>query len=521
MTDEKSKAGASEAFEKRLSHFHTLIEIGKLITSEIELDNLLKVVVEKISEVMDAERTTIYIVDEAKHELWFKIAQDETKMEEKRLKIGTGVAGYVAETGETINVAEPYSDPRFYREIDKITGFTTTSILTIPLKSAAGKIIGVLQVLNKRRSLVFTKEDEESLVAIGTFIAVALENAQIHVKIKEENIFLKRELSNVYQFDNIIGKSESMQHVFDMIGRVCSTDVTILLNGESGTGKELAARSIHYNSQRNRQKFVAINCGSLPETLLESELFGHIRGSFTGATANKPGLFLVANGGTIFLDEIGDTSTNFQVKLLRVLEEHTLRPVGSTDDINIDVRVIAATNKDLAKAIAEGKFREDLFYRLNVINIVIPPLRDRKEDIPLLVDAQLKKSNRAKGQGITKVAPEAMQLLMNYNWPGNVRELMNVVERSVVLTDGNVLEASSLPPQIYQQKETQPRAAAASMAGLSFKNAKTNFEKEYFTGLIRRFHGNISQAAQEAGIDRRNIHVKIKRYGIGVKDLRE
>jgi Nif-specific regulatory protein len=452
---DKSKqkiTSSNEAFEKRLTHFNTLLEIGKLITSEIELDNLLKLIVEKISAVMEAERSTLYIVDEAKNELWFKVAQDESRVDEKRLKIGTGVAGYVAETGEIINVAEPYSDPRFYREIDKMTGFVTKSILTIPLKSATGKIIAVLQVLNKKKG-TFSKEDEESLVTIGSYIAVALENAQTHGKIKEENIFLKRELSSVYQFDNIIGKSPSMQNVFDMISKVCNTDVTILLTGESGTGKELVARSIHFNSQRNRQKFVAINCGSLPETLLESELFGHIRGSFTGATSNKPGLFLVANGGTIFLDEIGDTSINFQVKLLRVLEERTFRPVGSTDDINIDVRVIAATNKDLSKAIAENKFREDLFYRLNVISIVIPPLRERKEDIPLLIDAHIKKYNREKNKNITKVSSETMQILMNYNWPGNVRELINVIERSIVLSEGPVLMPESLPPHLYQQKK--------------------------------------------------------------------
>src|SRR5579862_379403 len=285
------------------------------------------------------------------------------------------------------------------------------------------------------------------------------------LRLKTEAGYLRRELRRLTGQDSIIGHSPKMRAIFDMITTVAPQTSRVLITGETGTGKELVARAIHENSTRNQEPFVTINCGAFPETLLESELFGYVKGAFTGANENRQGLFKAANGGTLFLDEIGNMSLPMQVKLFRVLQEGKVRPIGSNEEIEVDVRVIAATNKDLEKAIAAGEFREDLFYRLSVIPIKLPALRERREDIPLLARAFLERFRKSMEKPIEGITPEAMSLLEAYDWPGNVRELENTIERSVALETGNMISAAVLPEKVSRQAAHESSVQAAPANG--------------------------------------------------------
>lgn len=346
-------------------------------------------------------------------------------------------------------------------------------------------------------------------------LRVSIERAFRQKGLLEENRRLREQLEKTYSFENLVGRSLPMLQVFETVKKVAGSEANILILGESGTGKELIARSIHANSKRAGRAFIPVDCASLPETLLESELFGHEKGAFTGAHATRPGLFEFAHGGTIFLDEVGDLSLNLQAKLLRVLQERQVRRVGSNRLIDIDVRVISATHYDLAQTVARGKFREDLYYRLNVISIKLPPLRERKGDIPLLVHHYLKKYSLASGKEVRGVSPKAMELLEQYHWPGNVRELQNVIERAVVLAEGEFITHHDLPEPI---KAGGPPASVVPLGELSLKQAKDEkiqaFEREYLQELLRRHGGNISQAAKAAGVDRKTIHRLLKKHGL-------
>jgi DNA-binding NtrC family response regulator len=319
------------------------------------------------------------------------------------------------------------------------------------------------------------------------------------------------------RFEGLIGQGPKMQAVFRLIEGVAYSSATVLVMGESGTGKELAARALHYKSPRRDKPFVAVNCSALTETLLESELFGHVRGAFTGAVVNKKGLFEAADGGTLFLDEIGDIPPSTQVRLLRALQESEIKRVGSNDTIKVDARVIAATNKDLSKAMAEGTFREDLYYRLNVIAIHLPPLRERPEDIPLLVHHFLSKYGTKTGKQLTRVEPAAMEALTTHRWSGNVRELENVVERAVVLAQGTTLAASDLPPG-FGDARAGAEVGTATLSHLPYAQAKKlalrAFERRYLASVLARSGGNISMAARAAGVDRSNFRRLLKQYDV-------
>ncbi len=319
------------------------------------------------------------------------------------------------------------------------------------------------------------------------------------------------------RFEGLIGQGPKMQEVFRLIEGVAYSSATVLVNGESGTGKELAARALHYKSPRRDKPFVAVNCSALTETLLESELFGHVRGAFTGAVVNKKGLFEAADGGTLFLDEIGDIPPSTQVRLLRALQEGEIKRVGSNDVIKVDARVIAATNKELAKLMSEGNFREDLYYRLNVISIQLPPLRERPEDIPLLVHHFLAKYGTKTGKQLNRVEPAAMEALTTHRWSGNVRELENVVERAVVLAQGPHLTEADLPPG-FGGVRAGAEIGTASLSHLPYAEAKKlalrAFERRYLASVLKRCHGNISSAARAAGVDRSNFRRLLKQYEV-------
>ena len=322
-----------------------------------------------------------------------------------------------------------------------------------------------------------------------------------------ENVLLRGELKASFGPEVIIGQSESMKKVEELVRKVGPTDTTVLISGESGTGKELVARAIHRHSSRRDKPFVVVDCGSLVENLFESELFGHVKGSFTGATATKYGRFELANGGTLFFDEIGNISINIQTKLLRVLQEREVTKVGSSQVIKVDVRIVAATNKDLQKAVKAGTFREDLFYRLSVVPITLPPLREKRDDIPLLANHFLEKYNKKRRKNIRAISDQAMKALVEYNWPGNVRELENAIERAVVLAENDVVKPSDL---LYYglTVETPSTSDAGGAQRLS------DLEREHIAKTLKMFNGHRGKAAKSLGIDRKTLRVKLKRYGI-------
>lgn len=337
-----------------------------------------------------------------------------------------------------------------------------------------------------------------------------VKNAITQRELFRENRALRRELNKEHNFSEIIGNSQSLQDVFRLVEKVADTSAGVLIQGESGTGKELIARAIHFNSARAGKPFLAVNCGALPESLLESELFGHTKGSFTGAIADKKGLFRSAAGGTLFLDEIGEMPTSLQVKLLRALQEHEVTPVGSAIPVKFDARIIAATNKDLDEEVRENRFREDLFYRLNVIEISLPPLRDRREDIPLLAKHFCAKSARNLNAPEKPVSPDAMYALVNYEWRGNVRELENAIERAFILS-GDEIDLGSLPPKISAGSESGPEVRDAA----NFRPTLEETERRYISEIMRATDEDKTQAAHILGIDLSTLYRKLKRYEEG------
>ncbi len=332
-----------------------------------------------------------------------------------------------------------------------------------------------------------------------------VKNAATQRQLFHENRYLKRELKRHYGFTEIIGKSESLRQVFGLVDKVAATNANVLIQGESGTGKELIARALHFNSSRADKPFLAINCGALPESLLESELFGHVKGAFTGAVADKKGHFRSAAGGTLFLDEIGEMPQPLQVKLLRALQEHEVTPVGSSASEKFDARILAATNKDLAHEVAEGRFREDLYYRLNVIEITLPPLRDRRDDIPLLIKHFAVRAAQAQNAAESSVSNEAMSILGNYDWPGNIRELENVIERAVILSSGEIL-ADSLPQKLRKQ------ASGGTGRRASIHPTLEDVERNYILETLGSVSDDKVQAAEILGIDLSTLYRKLKRY---------
>ena len=344
-----------------------------------------------------------------------------------------------------------------------------------------------------------------------------VENVLETVRLRRENETLRNEIRQQSGFGLLIGRSRAMEGVYDLTGKVAMTDAGVLISGESGTGKELVARAIHEQSGRKARPFVAVNAAALPTELIESELFGHERGAFTGATARRQGKFELADGGTLFLDEIGDMHIETQAKLLRVLEEKQFERLGGSETVTVDVRIISATNKDLPVEIVEGRFREDLFYRLKVVDIFLPPLRDRREDIPLLVQHFLARFNDQHGKAMTDVPPDVMKLLMVYAWPGNIRELMHLVERAVIFSDGSELRRDLLPQEV-RGAESVENTESVWRDGVFFQDAKQevvqSFEVAFIRSALEYYEGNISRTAPAIGMKRQALQQKLKEHGI-------
>jgi transcriptional regulator with PAS, ATPase and Fis domain len=370
------------------------------------------------------------------------------------------------------------------------------------------RIIGTVYVDSRRQGIPFDERDLRFLETFANLAAGAVEQARLHARLASENVYLRREAGERNRYQNLIGRNVKMQGVYDLMEKVASSTLPVLILGESGTGKELVARALHYSGPRRNRKFLSENVAAIPDSLLESEMFGHMRGSFTGADRDRKGLFELADGGTLFLDEIGDMSLPMQSKLLRALQEGEIRPVGGKESRKVDVRIISASNKDLDRMLKEGKFREDLYYRLNVVKIALPPLRERKEDIPLLVDHFLQKAGRDSGAPAKRVEVGALQLLLRYNWPGNVRELENEVLRLAVLCPGEVLTQRDIMEsgELFDKITTLDEKDAFSPL--------EEVERRQIEKALIEAAGNRGRAAELLGISRATIFRKLRKFGI-------
>jgi Nif-specific regulatory protein len=419
---------------KNAGDFEEIIKISTLINSTFDINEVLRRIMNSANRVVKAEASSLLLIDETDNTLYFHVALGDKGEEVKKytLKMGEGIAGWVAKYSKPLLVPNVQEDKRWFKDISKQMNFKTNSILCVPLK-LKDKTIGVLEVINKIGGGSFTAGDQDLLETFSNLAAIAIENARAYQDMKFENINLKKELSNGKVPSKFIGESRLIKEKLEMADQVAETNTTVLLLGESGTGKELFAEHIHYRSERRSKPFIKVNCAAIPDNLIETELFGHVKGAFTDAVTDKMGKFELANEGTIFLDEIGELSYAVQSKLLRVLQDHIIQRVGGTTSKQVDIRLIAATNKNLYEEVKQNRFREDLFFRLNVFPIFIPPLRERKEDIPLLAEYFLNRFNHELKKNIHGFSNEALNILTRYYWPGNVRELQNVIERSVVL----------------------------------------------------------------------------------------
>ena len=483
-----------------------IYEITTIINSMSDIDSLLDRVLDVGLGIVGGERGLIILLDEATGEQHVAAARDlEDETVRDALEYSHSVVKEAA-SGRIILALDARSDDRF-RNYKSVSLYAIKSLMCVPMR-IRDRVLGTVYVDSRRQGAPFDDQDLRFLEAFGNLAAGAVEQARMQEKLASENVYLRREAGERNRYQNLIGKNVKMQAVYDLLEKVASSNLPVLIHGESGTGKELVARALHYSSPRRQRKFCSENVAAIPDTLLESEMFGHVRGAFTGADRDRKGLFELADGGTLFLDEIGDMSVPMQSKLLRALQEGEIRPVGGKEFRRVDVRIITATNKDLDRQMKEGRFREDLYYRINVVKIPLPSLRERKEDIPLLVDHFLQKIGRDSGKPPKKMEVGVLQLLLRYSWPGNVRELENEVARLAVLSAGDVIT----------QRDVME-------SGELFEKITTLDEKDTFTPLeemerrqiekaLMEAAGNRGRAAEMLGISRATIFRKLRKFNI-------
>ena len=518
-----------------VSRVRLLHEVGCALAARLELDELIPLVVAKCREVLDAEGAAVLLLDPDRRELHFPyVAEEDPEVAESlgsvRFPADRGIAGRVLQSGEAIRVDDVSTDPRFYPNVDRHTGLTTRSLLSVPLSSRHGPI-GLIEVVNRRDGSSFSDADLALLSSLAGSVAVALENARLWAQLKDsadrlrsQVVALRRDLARRERFTDMIGTGAAMEEVFRLMESAAASPIAVLIEGETGTGKELVARGIHRASGRGSEPFVAVNCGAVPETLLESELFGYRRGAFTSATQDQRGLFEAASGGTIFLDEIGEMPPAMQVKLLRVVQEGEVTLVGDRRPRKVDVRLISATNRDLRAEVERGRFRDDLYFRVGAFPIHIPPLRERRADIPLLADVCLARAAERHAKRIPGIEPAALQRLASFDWPGNVRELQNELERAVALAmDGEPIALGHLSARLRGCAPADSGAAAEpdisaavppARSTSDLREARSDFEVKFITEVLRTHGGNVTHAAEALGISRVALQKKMKDFGL-------
>ena len=487
------------------SQIEKIASLGALANATLDMEKLLRLVIDAIGRLVNSEAASVLMLEG--DELVFISASGRRgkNLSRMRLPREKSVAWWVVENGRTYITNDTSSDDFFSGYIDRQIDFRTRSILAVPVR-LEGKIFGVMEAINKKRGR-FSEQDRRILEAFSDLVAVAIKNAQIFDKLKSANEMRISEMEAEYQ---LIGVSKAIERIRGVISRVAKSPSTVLITGESGVGKEVVARQLHIQSDRADAPFIKVSCPSFPETLLESELFGHERGAFTGATGRRIGRFEAAKDGTIFLDEIGELPMTVQAKLLRVLQENIFERLGSNEPIHTDARIIAATNRNLFEEIERKNFRQDLYFRLNVVPIYIPPLRERKEDILPLAEHFLRKLRRKFPHPIEKISDEAMEIMQNYDWPGNVRELENTIERIAVLCAPRIITPEHLPDEILK-KQTQSAITEGSLPEM---------ERQTIENALRKAKGKQTVAAKILGISRDKLRYRIEKYGINPKDFK-
>ncbi len=509
--------------ELELINMTCLYEITKHLASASNLQGCLDKVMTTLAQCKGMDNGTVSIINPKTSELEIEVAHGIPSKARKRgrYKLGEGITGKVVATGEPIIVPQIGDEPMFLNKTRtrRDEQKKKSSFLCVPIRTR-NQSIGTLSI-DRVYSDNFGHEAEldlRFLTITASLISQTVERIQKvseeQESLRRENTRLKRELSAKNRIEEIIGNSSRMHEVYDMVHRVADSNATVLLRGESGTGKTLVAKALHHNSERSSGPFLAVNCSALPETLLESELFGHEKGAFTGAIERKKGRFELARGGTLFLDEIGEISPSVQVKLLNVIQERTFQRLGSMTIIPSDIRLVAATNRNLEQAVKDGGFREDLYYRLNVFPIYMPPLRERRTDILLLADYFLEKFARENNKEIKRISTPAIDLIVQYHWPGNVRELQNCIERAVLICDGVAIQSIHLPPSLQTSETVHPDKP------LSLATAVENFERELIIDALKKSNGNQTKAAKILDTSLRIINYKIHGYGIDPKQFK-
>ena len=498
---------------KKIEEITLLYEISKALSEHLDLKKSLYMVLSILSNSLSMIRGTVTLLHPLRDEIVIEVAHGvpKTAIERVKYKLGEGITGRVIETGKSVAIPKISEEPLFLDRTDTRKLKQELSFLCVPI-TKGNQVIGALSVDRPYDKSYDLSTGTEILTVVATMIARHVINLEtIHLEkqqLREENQRLKGELENKYRINNIVGNSNKMREVYQMISQVSKSNATVLIRGESGTGKELVANSIHYNSRRAKNPFVKMNCAALPANLIESELFGHEKGAFTGAIRQKLGKFELAHKGTIFLDEIGSISLDVQVNLLRVLQEKEFERVGGHKTIKTDVRIIAATNKNLEQAVEDGTFRGDLYYRLNVFPIYMPPLRERKTDILLLADHFLEKYSTENGKDIRRFSTPAIDMVVDYHWPGNVRELENCIERAVLLCEEGVIHSYHLPPTLQTGKESN------TLPDQSLEEAIASLEREMIIDALKNTRGNITQSAKLLKTTVRKVAYKAKKYGV-------
>ena len=509
------------------SRFALLLELSRGFNAHTELDTLLPAVIARSRQVLNAEGCSLLLVDEEAQELYFPLTSSQmagvdAQLEEVRFPVSDGIAGEVVRTGRPLWVGDAGRDERFYSGVDQLTGSHTRDLLCAPLRTHGG-VIGAIEVVNSLGS-GFSDTDLEFLDALAGSVAIAVENARLiealrlrERQLRHEVTSLRRERVRANLFPEIIGRSPAMLRVLSLMESAVDSAITVQLRGETGVGKEIVARAIHSHGPREEQPWIALDCGAMPASLIESELFGFSRGAFTGAQQDKAGLFEAASGGTLFLDEIDSMSLDQQAKLLRVLQEGELRRLGETRTRRVDIRIISATNRDLEEEVRQSRFREDLYYRLNVFPIEIPPLRERREDVPALAKSLLQRAATRNEIPVKPIEAAALDTLSAYDWPGNVRELENELERATALSGtGSPIKRKHLSDRVLMSGAGGATSGESLPAGVQvdLQTARRDFERQFVAAVLDRCDGNATHAAQELGISRQMLQRKIRDYGL-------
>ena len=490
------------------THIHDILEASAIINSKLELNHVLEQVIVHATKLTNSVAASIILRD-SDDDLAIRYATGPAsdRISNIRFPATKGIAGYCIGTGQIVAVFDAKKNPHHFKEIDKLSGFKTESILCIPL-CVKGETIGCVELLNKRDGTSFNDDDIAVATIMSNFAAVSVSNAKSYDNLQRTNSALKSEL---FSKDMVVGKNKKINKISQSIKKLKDAKSNVLILGESGTGKGIIARAIHEQSSRKDNPFVTVNCSILSPTLLESELFGHEKGSFTGADKLKVGRFEIADSGTVFLDEIGEIDKSVQTKLLRILQEKVFERVGSTKTLTTDIRIIAATNSDLEKAVEQNLFRRDLYYRLKVIVFQLPPLRERREDIPAFAEFFLEKYSNELSKSAHKFDEECMNALVGYDYPGNIRELENIIERAVVLADDDVIHISDLPDEIqYKKKGIFDSQIVAPEKTKSIHD----MEKDAIYKTLLECSWNQSMAARLLGLSRDKLRYRIKKYGL-------